>query len=64
MADKKSPRMLAVLHTTRETLVLALVVFYPQLAIPDPPVWARNPRRSPLDGRRLALPTPAHPVLP
>jgi hypothetical protein len=28
--------MLAVLHTTLETLVLSLVAFYPQLAIPDP----------------------------
>jgi hypothetical protein len=28
---------LAVLHTTLETLVLALVAFYPDVAAPDPP---------------------------
>lgn len=29
--------ILAVLHTTLETLVLSLVAFYPQLAFPEPP---------------------------
>ena len=40
--------MLAVLHTTLETLVLALVAFYPQLATPDPP-----PDRETLAAHRL-----------
>jgi hypothetical protein len=42
--------MLAVLHTTLETLVLALVAFYPQLAIPEPPT-----DRETLAARRLMV---------
>jgi hypothetical protein len=42
--------MLAVLHTTLETLVLALVAFYPQLAFPDPP-----PDRETLAAHRLMV---------
>jgi hypothetical protein len=42
--------MLAVLHTTLETLVLALVAFYPQLATPDP-----SPDRETLAAHRLMV---------
>jgi len=42
--------MLAVLHTTLETLVLALVAFYPHLAFPDPP-----PDRESLAAYRLRV---------
>jgi hypothetical protein len=42
--------MLAVLHTTLETLVLALVAYYPHLAIPDPP-----PDRETLAAHRLMV---------
>jgi hypothetical protein len=41
---------LAVLHTTLETLVLALVAFYPQLATLDPP-----PDRETLAAHRLMV---------
>ena len=42
--------MLAVLHTTLEALVLALVAFYPQLAFPEPP-----PDRESLAAHRLRV---------
>jgi hypothetical protein len=42
--------MLAVLHTTLEALVLALVAFYPALAFPDPP-----PDRETLAAHRLRV---------
>ena len=38
LAQNPELAMLAILHTTLETLVLSLVAFYPQLAIPDPPL--------------------------
>jgi hypothetical protein len=37
LAQNPELAMLAVLHTTLETLVLALVAFYPHLALPEPP---------------------------
>jgi len=37
LAQNPELAMLAVLHTSLEALVLALVAFYPQLANPDPP---------------------------
>jgi hypothetical protein len=42
--------LLAVLHTTLETLVLSLVAFYPHLATPDPP-----PDRETLAAHRLMV---------
>jgi hypothetical protein len=37
LAQNPELAMLAVLHTTLEALVLALVAFYPHLALPEPP---------------------------
>ena len=37
LAQNPELAMLAVLHTTLETLVQSLVAFYPHLAFPDPP---------------------------
>jgi hypothetical protein len=48
LAQNPELAMLAVLHTTLEALVLALVAFYPQLANPDPP-----PDRESLAAHRL-----------
>jgi hypothetical protein len=50
LAQNPELAMLAVLHTTLETLVRALVAFYPALANPDPP-----PDRETLAARRLRL---------
>jgi hypothetical protein len=50
LAQNPELAMLAVLHTTLETLVLALVAFYPQLAFPDPP-----PDRETLAAHRLMV---------
>jgi hypothetical protein len=50
LAQNPELAMLAVLHTTLESLVRALVAFYPALANPDPP-----PDRETLAARRLRL---------
>jgi hypothetical protein len=50
LAQNPELAMLAVLHTTLETLVLALVAFYPQLAFPDP-----LPDRETLAAHRLRV---------
>lgn len=50
LAQNPELAMLAVLHTTLETLVLALVAFYPGLAVPDPP-----PDRETLAAHRLRV---------
>lgn len=50
LAQNPELAMLAVLHTTLEALVLALVAFYPQLATPDPP-----PDRETLAAHRLRV---------
>jgi hypothetical protein len=50
LAQNPELAMLAVLHTTLETLVLALVAFYPHLALPDPP-----PDRETLAAHRLRV---------
>jgi hypothetical protein len=48
LAQNPELAMLAVLHTALETLVLALVAYYPTLASPDPP-----PDRETLAAHRL-----------
>jgi hypothetical protein len=50
LAQNPELAMLAVLHTALETLVLALVAFYPHLALPDPP-----PDRESLAAHRLRV---------
>jgi len=50
LAQNPELAMLAVLHTTLETLVRALVAFYPHLAFPDPP-----PDRESLAAYRLRV---------
>jgi hypothetical protein len=50
LAQNPELAMLAVLHTTLETLVGALVAFYPHLAFPDPP-----PDRESLAASRLRV---------
>jgi hypothetical protein len=50
LAQNPELTMLAVLHTTLEALVLALVAFYPALAFPDPP-----PDRETLAAHRLRI---------
>jgi hypothetical protein len=50
LAQNPELAMLAVLHTTLETLALALVAFYPHLAFPDPP-----PDRETLAAHRLMV---------
>jgi hypothetical protein len=50
LAQNPEFAMLAVLHTTLETLVQSLVAFYPHLAFPDPP-----PDRESLAASRLRV---------
>jgi len=50
LAQNPELAMLAVLHTTLETLVRELVAFYPHLAFPDPP-----PDRESLAAYRLRV---------
>lgn len=50
LAQNPELAMLAVLHTTLETLIRALVAFYPHLAFPDPP-----PDRESLAAYRLRV---------
>jgi len=50
LAQNPELAMLAILHTTLESLVLSLVAFYPHLALPEPP-----PDRETLAAHRLRV---------